>query len=67
MSSKSDYQSLIEKAGFLEFLIIEENADRYFSNVKGSAYISSIINYLPDNLKGQFRIDVIEQIIQETI
>lgn len=73
MPSKSEYLSLIEKVGFLEFSIIEENADRYFSNVDemirwiDQPTLVPFIKYLPSNLKEQFRIDVIDQMIEKTI
>lgn len=73
MPSKSEYLSLVEKVGFFEFCVIEENTDRYFSNVDemimwlDQPTLVPFIKYLPDNLKEQFRTEVIEQMIQETI
>lgn len=72
MPDKDDYRRLIEKAGFRQFDVSEENADRYFPNsdemIKwiDQPSIVPFLKYLPEDKKDNFRNVVVEIMIDQT-
>lgn len=72
MPKKEDYVFLVEKAGFKQFDVSNENADRYFSSSDemtkwiDQPSIVPFLKYVPEGKKGSFRNTVVEIMIEKT-
>lgn len=73
MPSKNEYEALMNQSGFTCAEIIEENADRYFSNADemiqwiDQPSIVPFIKYIPEDQKENFRNEVIEASLQTAL
>lgn len=73
MPLRAEYEKLVGSIGFSKVLVIEENADRYFSNddemIKwiDQPSIVPFIKCVSDEMKATFRTEVIESMIHKTI
>lgn len=73
MPTKSEYEILIKNTGFSEISVIEENADRYFSNAEemikwlDQPSLVPFIYNVPDEIKDDFRNDVINDMLKRTL
>lgn len=73
MPSRSEYEELIKLSGFTSASIIEENADRYFSNADemiqwiDQPSLVPFIQYIPEEMKNIFRNEVIEASLQRAL
>ena len=72
MPSKEQYKALIEPIGFSEIEIAKENKDRYFSDADemikwiDQPSLVPFLKCIPDDMKEQFREEVIELMIERT-
>lgn len=72
MPSKNQYQALMDPLGFSKAEIAEENKDRYFSDTDeligwiNQPSIVPFLKYLPDEIKEDFRREVIQAMIETT-
>lgn len=73
MPTKNDYEKLIVASGFSTYSITEVNRDRFFSNADemikwiDQPSIVPFISIIPDELKSEFREDVIKSMIERTL
>lgn len=72
MPTKEEYLLLVEKSGFKEFDVSDENADRYFANsdemIKwiDQPSIVPFLNYVPKDKQKNFRNTVVEMMVDQT-
>jgi len=72
MPSKSEYETILESAGFNKIHLEYENADRYFSSVDemvkwiDQPSIVPFIKNVPETEKGKFRDMVVNMMIEKT-
>lgn len=72
MPAKADYEKLVAAAGFSSYDITEVNRDRYFADADemirwiDQPSIVPFISTLPDEVKADFREDVIRAMIEKT-
>lgn len=73
MPSKAEYQKLISQAAFSEAEVAEEHADRYFLDADemirwlDQPTIVPFLFCVPDVLKGQFRGEVIKDMLEKSV
>lgn len=72
LPSKEQYTELISTIGFATYTIKGKNRDRYFSNTEeiirwiDQPCIVPFIKYIPDELKENFRQEIIEEMLKRT-
>lgn len=72
MPSKQDYTKKVEAVGFSEATVLEEKADRFFSDSDemirwlDQPSLVPFISRVPDMLKADFREDVVEAMLEKT-
>ena len=73
MPAKIDYESYIIETGFSKYSVTEVNRDRYFEDADemikwiDQPSIVPFINRIPDEMKVEFRADVIKSMLENTL
>lgn len=73
MPTKNDYTQLLADSGFSKYNIEEVNRDRFFSNAEemikwiDQPSIVPFISIIPDEIKAEFRDDVIKAMLERTL
>lgn len=73
MPTKDDYEKIVSSSGFSTYSIIEVNRDRNFSSADemikwiDQPSIVPFINIIPDEMKAEFRDDVIALMLRKTL
>ena len=72
MPAIAEYRALAETAGFSEYCVQEENADRYFLNAEemvrwiDQPSLVPFIGHVPENMQAAFRSEVIAEMLRRT-
>lgn len=73
MPMKEDYEKIVAASGFSTYNVMEVNKDRYFSNADemikwiDQPSIVPFIRLIPDEMKTEFRDDVITSMLKKTL
>lgn len=73
MPTKEDYEKIVAASGFSTYSVMGVNKDRYFSNADemikwiDQPSIVPFIRLIPDEMKTEFRDDVITSMLQKTL
>lgn len=73
MPTKNDYTQIVANSGFRKYSIVEINRDRFFFNADemikwiDQPSIVPFISIIPDEMKSEFRDDVIKAMLERTL
>ncbi len=73
MPAKEEYEQMMSAVGFTQYIVSEVNRDRFFSNADemirwiDQPSIVPFISVLPDEMKAQFREDIINLMLKRTL
>ena len=73
MPTKNDYTQIVANSGFRKYSIVEINRDRFFFNADemikwiDQPSIVPFISIIPDEMKAEFRDDVIKAMLERTL